>query len=62
MFLKSFCPSDAMWQIYLGEHGLMEWLVAWQQQTITWTNVYFSTLRFCYIHNFITSWQATTLL
>ena len=29
------------------QHWLRWWLVAWRQQTITWTNVDFSLVRFC---------------
>ena len=33
--------------IYLGRHWFRQWLAAWGQQTITWTNVDFSLVRFC---------------
>ena len=32
-------------EIDLGQHWLRWWLVAWQHQAITWTNVYFSLAR-----------------
>ena len=34
----------------LGQHWLKQWLVAWQYQAITWTNVDLSSKVFCGIH------------
>ena len=36
--------------IDLGHHWLRQWLVAWQHQAITWTNVDLSSVKFCGIH------------
>ena len=34
----------------LGQHWLKQWLVTWQHQSITWTNVDFLSVRLCSIH------------
>ena len=34
----------------LGQHWLRQWLVAWQHQAITWTNVDWSSVKFSDIH------------
>ena len=39
----------------LGQHWLRWWLVAWQHQCITWTNIDFLKPRFCGIHLIATS-------
>ena len=36
--------------IDLGQHWVRQWLVFWRHQAITWTNVYFSLVKFCSIH------------
>ena len=39
-----YCDID------LGQHRLSYWLVAWQHQAITWTNIDLSLVKFCGIH------------
>ena len=34
----------------MGQHWLRQWLVAWQHQAITWTNVDLSSVEICGIH------------
>ena len=36
--------------IDLGQHWLMQWLVAWRHQAITWTNVDWSSVKSTDIH------------
>ena len=36
--------------IELGQHRIRKWFVTWWHQAITWTNVYFSSVRFCGSH------------
>ena len=48
--------------IDLGQHWLWQWLVAWWQQAIDWTNVDFPLVRFCGIHQRIISQWVTKLL
>ena len=45
MDINSLWPSDAIWW-----HWFRSWLVAWQHQAITWTNVDLSSLRSRDVH------------
>ena len=44
MWFNSLWPSDAYCDI---KHWLRQWLAAWKQHAITWTNVYLSSKVFC---------------
>ena len=46
---NSLWPNDAIC-IDLGQHWLMQWLVAWRHQAIAWTNVDLSSVRSSYIN------------
>ena len=43
--------------IYLSQHWLRQWLVAWRHQAITWTNVDLSSVRSSGIHLRAISWE-----
>ena len=45
------CSLSAQYgEIYLCQHCLRYWLVAWQHQAITWTNEDSSFMKFCALH------------
>ena len=50
-FIKTHCGLVMPYgDIELGQHWIRWWFLAWQHQTITWTNVDLSSVRFSSIH------------
>ena len=46
--INSLWSSDAIW--HHRSTSTLVWVVAWWHQTITWTNIDFSSVKFCGIH------------
>ena len=50
--LKPLRPSDTIWHHELWQHWLMQWLVTWRYQAITWPKVDIINVKKVSMHNF----------